>query len=86
MKWINKLFVVCSMTMCISCSSSSDLDKTYNQGINIIPAPQNLQVNQGQFVLNKNTHFYVSSEKAQRVAEFFSQKQSFFCNRLVDKT
>lgn len=74
MKWINKLFVVCSMTMCISCSSSSDLDKTYNQGINIIPAPQNLQVNQGQFVLNKNTHFYVSSEKAQRVAEFFYQK------------
>ncbi|MDR0349797.1 MAG: family 20 glycosylhydrolase [Tannerella sp.] len=46
----------------------------YNQGINIIPKPQNLTEGEGVFRLNKNTVFTFSDADAQKVAEFMAAK------------
>ncbi len=73
MKWINQLFLVC-LAACMSCSSTTSVDRSYNQGINIIPTPVSLQVGLGRFMLNGNTCFYVSSDEGKNVAEFFARK------------
>lgn len=73
MKWINQLFLVC-LAACMSCSSTTSVDRSYNQGINIIPTPVSLQVELGRFMLNGNTCLYVSSDEGKNVAEFFARK------------
>lgn len=56
-----------------SCSEPT-AEKTYNRGINIIPAPQSLAVNEGQFELDKSTAFYAVTPDEQTVAAFFAEK------------
>ena len=48
--------------------------KEYNSGINIVPKPQNLTVNNGFFHLNKKTCFYTASQDAETIACFFSDR------------
>ena len=50
--------------------------KEYNEGINIIPKPQSLVQNKGEFRLNKKTCFYVSTPEAKTIASFFASRIS----------
>lgn len=55
-----------------SCTSKEV--KSYNKGINIIPAPLALELKEGSFILNKNTSFNATTPQALKVANFFSNK------------
>lgn len=57
-----------------SCREAATVEKSYNQGINVIPAPQHLVVNEGAFTLNRKTTLYASTPDAQTVAAFFAAK------------
>ncbi|MDR0575792.1 MAG: family 20 glycosylhydrolase [Tannerella sp.] len=48
--------------------------KEYNKGVNIIPKPQRLVLNEGFFRLNEKTCFYTSTPEAKTVASFFVVK------------
>ena len=57
-----------------SCGGPAGEVKSYNQGINIIPAPLSLVQNDGQFKLSQNTAFGATSPEAKTIAEFFANK------------
>ena len=48
--------------------------KSYNQGINIIPAPASLVQNEGTFKLMPTTKFYAPTTEAKTVAAFFAAR------------
>ena len=48
--------------------------KVYNQGINVIPAPQSLVQHDGYFKLGNGTSFGAASPEAKTIAEFFAAK------------
>ncbi|MDR2915785.1 MAG: family 20 glycosylhydrolase [Tannerella sp.] len=48
--------------------------KEYNKGVNIIPKPRSLVLNEGFFRLNEKTCFYASTPEAKTVASFFVAK------------
>ncbi|GHT30433.1 beta-hexosaminidase [Bacteroidia bacterium] len=77
MKKIMPFCVVSALILLASCGGSASEVKTYNQGINIIPAPLNLVQNEGAFLLNKNTSFYASTPEEKTIAEFFAAKLKF---------
>ncbi len=56
--------------------AACSIDKTpdYNQGVNIIPKPQRLVVNEGVFRLNEKTCFVARTPDAQSVAAYFAAK------------
>lgn len=58
----------------LSCNDSPTKKMSYNQGINIIPAPLNLEQQEGSFTLNKNTTIYAAQAEAKNIAEFFALK------------
>ena len=59
----------------ISCGDTANRAlKEYNQGINIIPKPQNLVLNKGSFRLNEKTSFYASTPASRTIASFFAAK------------
>ena len=57
-----------------SCGGSAEEVKSYNQGINIIPAPVSLQQKEGAFKLGTSIKIYASSPEAKVVGEFFASK------------
>ncbi|MDR3252533.1 MAG: family 20 glycosylhydrolase [Tannerella sp.] len=58
-----------------ACGESNSAEvKPYNKGINIIPKPQSLVQNAGEFALNARTAFYANTEELQKVAEPFAAK------------
>ncbi|MDR1116186.1 MAG: family 20 glycosylhydrolase [Tannerella sp.] len=76
---MNKLFFLLSvLTTClfVSCGdvNTNVSLKTYNEGINIIPMPQSLILNDGSFRPNVKTCFYASGTGAETVASFFAAK------------
>ncbi|MDR0427652.1 MAG: family 20 glycosylhydrolase [Dysgonamonadaceae bacterium] len=50
--------------------------KPYNEGINIVPMPLELEQKEGNFMLSKQTVFVVNNEAAEKIASFFSEKIS----------
>ena len=48
--------------------------KEYNKGINIIPKPQSLVQNEGEFRLNEKTCFYASTPETKTIASFFASR------------
>jgi hexosaminidase len=74
MEKIMPICVVSALIFLASCGGSASEVKTYNQGINIIPAPLNLVQHEGAFQLNKNTSFYASTPEEKTIAEFFAAK------------
>lgn len=73
----NVLATICAgMALCLlaSCNEPQGETKTYNQGINVIPAPQSLVQHDGFFKLSKGTAFAASAPEAQTVAAFFAAK------------
>jgi len=57
-----------------SCNDTSIEPKIYNKGINIIPAPANLILNEGSFKIKKNTAFNAPSQEAKTIANYFISK------------
>ena len=62
---------LCAMT---SCAGTPEELKVYNQGINVIPAPQSLVQHDGYFKLGNGTSFGAASPEAKTIAEFFAAK------------
>lgn len=73
-KLITSICVGMALCFMISCDETPTEQKSYNKGINIIPAPVSLVQNEGSFKLGRNTAFYASTPEAQTVAEFFAMK------------
>ncbi len=75
---MKKLFFLFSAMMYIftACGdgTANQPVKEYNKGINIIPKPQSLVLNEGSFRLNEKTCFYASTPEANTVASFFAAK------------
>lgn len=63
-----------ALTFLASCGGQQGEVKPYNEGINIIPMPQNLVQNQGVFKLSSGTSFGATTDEAKTVAEFFAAK------------
>ncbi|MBO7571539.1 MAG: family 20 glycosylhydrolase [Bacteroidales bacterium] len=67
------LIIVASIFMS-SCAKNYE-QKSYNEGVNIIPVPKEMSVDETKhFVLDKNTVFVVNCDSARNVAEFFAKK------------
>lgn len=64
-----------SVLLCSFFSCKAPEQKSYNEGINIIPTPLEMTLQEGSpFVLNQKTQFVVDGETSQTIAEFFAQK------------
>lgn len=63
-----------ALSFLASCGGQQGEVKPYNEGINIIPMPQNLVQNQGVFKLSSGTSFGATTDEAKTVAEFFAAK------------
>ncbi|WP_439182718.1 family 20 glycosylhydrolase [Carboxylicivirga taeanensis] len=61
------------LVMLMACQSESPR-QSYNEGINIVPYPNQLTEQQGQFVLNKTTQWVVTDDDFKSVAEFINAK------------
>lgn len=48
--------------------------RSWNEGINIIPTPVTLQQNEGTFALTQSTTFYAPTPEAEKLAVFFATK------------
>lgn len=57
-----------------SCDGSQGEAKTYNQGVNVIPAPQSMVQHDGFFQLSNGVSFAATDPNAKTVAEFFAAK------------
>jgi hexosaminidase len=57
----------------LSCGQAAR-EKSYNQGIHIIPAPLSLVEGEGCFTLNEATAFYAPTSEAERLATFFGAR------------
>ena len=57
-----------------SCGPQTVTVKSYNEGINIVPMPAELQQREGKFTLTSGTSFYASTPETKKIAEFFIGK------------
>lgn len=64
------------MALCafVSCNDTVTKKMSYNEGINIIPAPVSLVQNNGSFKLGKTAAIYPATAEAKTVAEYFISK------------
>lgn len=73
----NKLTNLClglSMTLLTASCVPTGETKSYNEGINIIPMPQSLTVQDGTFRVNNSTSISAKTSEAKTVAEYFAMK------------
>ncbi|MGL4853383.1 MAG: family 20 glycosylhydrolase [Phocaeicola sp.] len=73
-KLITAVCVTAAMGFMTACGVSADVERTYNEGINIIPQPLELQQQAGHFMLTSKVSFFASTPEAKTIAEFFSAK------------
>lgn len=74
MKSTYKLIYFVLISLCISsCSNNKDQPSSK---VSLIPQPQELKVNSGQFVINENTRIYVNTKNkaTKSVAEYFTNQ------------
>lgn len=71
MKKIAMLCAAASLYVCVSCDGPMD-EKSYNQGINVIPVPVSLTQNEGLFKLTPQTAFATTSAEAKIIATYFA--------------
>lgn len=72
MKRFYLLSILLSTIMLIGCSSTNLNEISYNQGINIIPTPNQMTFDESKrFKLSSSTLFYAEDEQAQLIADFF---------------
>lgn len=70
-KTIGVSLLLAAMT---ACNNVPEEEKSYNQGINIIPKPVSLVQNEGFFTLKKNTVFYAPTPETKTIAGFIAAK------------
>jgi hexosaminidase len=66
-------FLIVSVSVCIMACTNIN-EQVYNQGINIIPKPQNITEQEGSFVLDKTTAVKLQSSDIKSVADYFLRK------------
>ncbi|MDR2118326.1 MAG: family 20 glycosylhydrolase [Tannerellaceae bacterium] len=73
---MRNVYVICALSALVFLSSCGDsaVEKVYNEGIHVIPAPLSLTEHEGTFRLNKGTAFYAPAPEASTVAAFFAGK------------
>ena len=62
------VFLLCS------CSKTNLSEQIYNQGLNVLPLPNQLEMAQGNFALSNQTVIYVSDPSVKSVATFYAEK------------
>ena len=70
----NLLYIIVCSLICCACGKTNLLEKAYNQGINIIPMPVQLEQGKGYFTLESEMGITVSDDSLQSVASFFAGK------------
>ncbi|MGL5938461.1 MAG: glycoside hydrolase family 20 zincin-like fold domain-containing protein, partial [Phocaeicola sp.] len=73
-KLITTACITAAMGFITSCGVPTELERSYNEGINIIPQPLELQQQTGRFMLTSTTSFYASTPEAEMIAAFFAAK------------
>ncbi|MGL5937265.1 MAG: family 20 glycosylhydrolase [Phocaeicola sp.] len=73
-KLITTACLTASMGLITSCGVPTEMERSYNEGINIIPQPLELQQQTGHFLLTSNLSFSASTPEAETVAAFFAAK------------
>ena len=73
-KLLTTVCMIAVMGLFTSCGNKIVTEKSYNAGINLIPAPVSLSQQEGKFELSSNTSFYAPTPEAKKVAEFFAGK------------
>lgn len=69
------LILTCVCTFLCGCSVENILsEKEYNQGINVLPLPQNINVGSGRFIISKSTQITISDDSLGQVADFYARK------------
>lgn len=63
-----------SLSLLMACSGQTGEIKSYNEGINIIPMPQSLTIQDGFFKLGNKTAISATTPEAKTVAEYFATK------------
>ena len=75
---MKKLFttvcVAATLGLLTSCGTQTAPERSYNEGINIIPMPASLQQQEGRFLLSSSSSFYAPTPEAKTIAEFFAAK------------
>ena len=65
---MKKLFttvcVAATLGLLTSCGTQTAPERTYNEGINIIPMPASLQQQEGRFLLSSSSSFYAPTPEA----------------------
>lgn len=66
------LYILALCLLAASCSKSS----TAEQAVSVIPMPRHIELEEGEFTINKNTVLFLGdpSEEMQRIAAFLNQK------------
>ncbi len=84
MKLLKINLLLFALSLVVSCGGNGELS-SYNQGVNIIPAPQSLSVtSQERFELKSGSSIGVKSEQAATVAKFFAAKISASTGYSID--
>ena len=73
-QFLTKAMTLLTILPFFSCNQNQVNNRTYNQGINIIPAPVSISVNDGKFVITKDIEIVVNDEKVMPIAEYFAEK------------
>ena len=60
----------------ISACTEAPVERPWNNGINIIPQPVELQVGKGSFTLTNSTSVNISNAEVKSVGAFFAEKLS----------
>ena len=68
------LFAMIACAGLCSCNKEKLSERIYNQGINVIPAPEQIAQGSGTFVLDKDASIGISHDSLQPVASFYAQK------------
>ena len=66
--------VAATLGLLTSCGTQTAPERSYNEGINIIPMPASLQQQEGRFLLSSSSSFYAPTPEAKTIAEFFAAK------------
>ncbi|MCF0159270.1 MAG: family 20 glycosylhydrolase [Bacteroidaceae bacterium] len=69
------VFTVCAAVgLAFASCSEAPVDRPWNDGVNIIPMPAEMQVAEGSFKLSSSTVLSANTEEGQQVAQFFADK------------
>ena len=73
-KLFTTMCVAATLGILTSCGTQTAPERSYNEGINIIPTPASMQQQDGRFKLASGTAFYAPTPEAKTIAEFFEAK------------